>query len=321
MSKSTPPAPDYNAAAQTQAQSSAQNIEQQTVANRPNINTPFGSQTWQMKPEVDPTTGQYVSTWTQNTTLAPQTQAALTAQQNIQNQKSQTAESLLGNFENAEATPINWNSFTPFANTPGQTTTAGNPTAQQYDKSAADAAFNSFMGYNQPLMQQAKDQLDTQLQNQGLKPGDQAYDTAMANLQRQQSAQVQQAGYGATLTGSQIGQQQAATNLAQQNQAFGQSMTGAQYQDTLRAQEAAEAMQRQGFSLNQINGILNGQQVGLPSTPGFATSGAAQPVQALNAAENTGQSQLNAFNAQQQQTASTEEGLGSLAGIAALAFF
>lgn len=320
MSKSSPPPTDYNAAAQTQAQSSADINAAQTVANRPNINTPFGSQTWSQTPTMDPTTGKMNTSWTQNTNLTPASQAALDAQQNIGKTKSDTAQGLLGQFQKDQSTPIDWNSFSSFGKTPTATTTNNNPSASSYDKSAADASFNSYMGYNQPLMDQAKSQLDTQLQNQGLKSGDQAYDTAMTNLRNQQGQQTQQAGYGSILTGAQIGNQQAQTDLAAQNQGFGQNMAGAQYQSTQRGQQAAEAMQRQGFSLNQINGILNGQQVGLPQTPGFATAGGSQPVQALSAAQSTGAQNLNAFNANQQQQQSNEAGVAGLA-MTALSFY
>lgn len=47
--KSPPPAPDYTQAAQIQAQSSKDTTQQQTVANRPNIVTPWGTQTWERK--------------------------------------------------------------------------------------------------------------------------------------------------------------------------------------------------------------------------------------------------------------------------------
>ena len=52
MSKSTPKAPDYEAAAEAQGQSSRENIEQQTWANRPTQNTPFGQQSWEPQPDV-----------------------------------------------------------------------------------------------------------------------------------------------------------------------------------------------------------------------------------------------------------------------------
>ena len=77
MSKQAPKPPDYEAAAQAQADSSAEVTNMQTWANRPNQTTPFGSTTWNPSATTDPATGQAVTQWNQNTTLTPQTQAAL----------------------------------------------------------------------------------------------------------------------------------------------------------------------------------------------------------------------------------------------------
>jgi hypothetical protein len=46
MGKSTPAAPDYTGAANAQAAASKENLITQNFANRPTINTPFGSQSW-----------------------------------------------------------------------------------------------------------------------------------------------------------------------------------------------------------------------------------------------------------------------------------
>ena len=54
MGKSAPPAPDYRGAAEEQAKASKENTEYQTWANRPNINTPFGKQTWSYTPGGTP---------------------------------------------------------------------------------------------------------------------------------------------------------------------------------------------------------------------------------------------------------------------------
>jgi hypothetical protein len=85
MSKSAPTPPNYVGAAQAQGQSSQQLSEAQTVANRLNINTPFGTQTWSETNAADPATGMPVGQWTQNTTLTPAMQQALTAEQGITN--------------------------------------------------------------------------------------------------------------------------------------------------------------------------------------------------------------------------------------------
>jgi hypothetical protein len=258
MSKDTPPTQDYAGAAQEQAKSSADVTEQQTVANRPDINTPFGNQTWQMTPTYDPVSGKMVSQWTQNTNLTPASQQALDSQQAITQNKSNLAQGLLGKLDAQENTPQQ--NYMDFAGVPGATTHSTDPNASSYNKDAADASFNSWMGYNKPLMDQAKSQLDTQLQNQGLKPGDQAYDTAMKNLGDQQNQNTNQASYSAIGLGNQVGLANRSSDLSQQNQAFGQGMSGANFQDQTREAQVADDMQQKGFSLNQINAILSGSK-------------------------------------------------------------
>jgi hypothetical protein len=52
----------------------------------------------------------------------------------------------------------------------------------------------------------------------------------------------------------------------------------------MRQQQLAEEMQRRGFSLNEINAIISGQQVGMPQFSGYNQAGAAQPVDYMGAA-------------------------------------
>ena len=73
---SAPKAPDYVGAAQLQGELSKEALNMQNFANRPTINTPFGTQSWGTSAGTDPATGQAVTQWTQNTTLAPGLQNA-----------------------------------------------------------------------------------------------------------------------------------------------------------------------------------------------------------------------------------------------------
>ena len=94
--KSTPPAPDYTAAAREQAAADASLTAQQNWANRPTQNTPWGSTSWGTQQTTDPGTGLPVTQWTQNQTLNPQLQSALNQQLNLQNQRSGLAGSFMG---------------------------------------------------------------------------------------------------------------------------------------------------------------------------------------------------------------------------------
>ena len=79
----------------------------------------------------------------------------------------------------------------------------------------------------------------------------------------------------------------------QQN--FGQAMQGSQYANQIRQQQMTEAMQKRGFSLNEINALLSGQQVNAPQMPNFAQAGVAQPAPIYTAAVDSA-SAANAAN-------------------------
>ena len=112
---SPPPAPNYVAAAEAQADASRELTNIQNFANRPTINTPFGSQTWQTSSQRDPATGQTVTSWTQNNTLAPGLEQALNAQVGTQLGRSQLAGDFMGRVQNEYAQPFNWGNLPQMA--------------------------------------------------------------------------------------------------------------------------------------------------------------------------------------------------------------
>src|ERR1700761_9095434 len=85
---SSTPAPDYTGAAQATAAGNLQNLQYQTQANRPNVVTPWGTDTWST-----PTAS---GASTETISLSPSQQQALDAQQNVQNNQSQLAQTLQG---------------------------------------------------------------------------------------------------------------------------------------------------------------------------------------------------------------------------------
>lgn len=105
---SAPAAPDYTGAALAQAQASKENLNIQNFANRPTINTPWGTQSWNTEATVDPATGQPVTSWTQNTTLAPALQQALDSQVGIQQGRSDLAGGFMQRVSDAYSQPFNW---------------------------------------------------------------------------------------------------------------------------------------------------------------------------------------------------------------------
>lgn len=357
MSKDVPQAPDYTAAATAQGTASRENNEQQTWANRPNINTPFGQQSWDVTPTWDPTTNQYLNSWTQNTNLTPDSQAALDSQMRILRGRSGSAEQLLDNSKETLGSPMDWDHFQPMANGPQGGGYSAQPlqhsldtsglqsvdSSQKYNQQAGDAIYGQWNARMQPQMDQQKNQLRTQLYNSGLKEGDEAYDHAMNNLDQNQGQQRNDAQFQATIGSGAEAQRMQGMDLSNRQEQFGEvgakgafantaadqalqqqlgagganfgeGMASANYNNQQRQQQIAEALQKRGMSINEINAMLNGQQVGLPATPSFTSAQGAASPNYLGAAGLSGQSMLDQFNAMNASRQGTYEGLSKIAG-------
>lgn len=265
---SAPPPPDYRGAAQEQATASKEVTNIQNFANRPTVNTPFGSQTWQTQAGVDPATGQTVTQWTQNTTLDPSLQAALNAQIATQRGRSEMAGDFMSRVQNEYARPFDWQNLPQSGqlNAPGQIGTnlsdysgrissglgANAPALPQFDSSYRDTVAQSLMERMQPVHERQQSQLETQLANQGFNVGSEGYTRALADLQQRQAAER----YNALDTAGQEAQrlfnmgmgsrQQAMSELGFGNQAIGQTAA----LDTSRMQAQNQALAQQQ-ALNQ----------------------------------------------------------------------
>ncbi len=271
MSKDTPDAPDYKGAAEATAASDAAMLDKQTKANRPTQNTPFGRVTWEQDANGN---------WTQNVTLDDAAQRSLDDQQAVTAGRSGMALGLMDRSKDEFGKPMDWNQFNSYQNVDQDT--AG------VRKRAEDAIYGKATSRLDPRFSQKREQTEAQLRNQGLRPGDEAYDMQMANLGREETDAYGQASYDATIGGG---------GEAQRQQDM--SVQGAGFNNNLRGSRVAEEMQRRGFSLNEINAILSGQQIGLPQAPGFNTAGKGQGVDYNAVAQNEYGAKMDKFNAEQ----------------------
>jgi DNA-binding transcriptional MerR regulator len=101
---------------------------------------------------------------------------------------------------------------------------------------------------------------------------------------------------------------------------FQQQMQQAGYQNQLRQAQIAEEMQRRGFSLNEINALISGQQVGMPQMPQFSGAQAAQPAPYFQAADMGHQAALGNWSAQQAQRQAGANFFGDLLGTGVSAY-
>lgn len=300
---SAPAAPDYTGAAQAQAQASKENLNVQNYANRPVINTPFGTQSWGTQAVVDPATGQNVTQWTQNTTLAPGLQSALEDQMGIQAQRSNLASGFMDRVRNEYGSQFDYSQLPAFALSNGSSTAL-----PQFDSGYRDQVAQSLMERMMPVQERQQSQLETQLANQGFRTGAAATKTARDELGQRQAAER----YNALDAAGAEAQRLYNMQMGSRQQSFNENAALAAEQNRLRQAMIAEQAQRRGMSLNEMNALLSGQQVSMPTMPSFAAAGQAQTPNLLGAMQSTYDAQMGAYNAQQAGNANLMGGLFSL---------
>lgn len=316
-----PGVPDYMGAANLMGQQSLYNTQYQTYANRPDITTPEGSIRW-TSPEYTPPAAGVPSTgldatggtagsgtsgrpgrdggagaqpigtatdlgvagaggaggteggggyaepgrWGMEVTLSPERQAAYDAQNRLSAARSGLGETLFGRAQTELGTPADWGSLSDM------------PDAESARQQAINANYEQASSRLDPQWGQRESQLQAQLLNQGLRPGMEAYDTQMANLGRERNDAYTSAMRSSILAGEPVASGE-----------FGRGLQS-------RQQGINELLTRRGSTLNEINALLGGQQVNMPTSPGFSQAGAAATPDYTGALGQQYNAQMNAYN-------------------------
>ncbi len=315
--------PDFGDVAAAQGEENRRSVQDQLFANRPNINTPWGSQSWTQSPYTNPETGEETLQWTMNQSLDPRLQEIFNKQTAIQGGRTDLAGMLTGRMGNEFGQEMDWSGLTPAAETPQMQQTLGEgPIADPYQtrQAAENSVYSQAMSRLNPQFESQRSALEIKMRNQGLQPGDEAWNAQMSGLDQRQTDATNQALWSANeagraesgqMFGQQMGRNQNAFQqaLAANNQNFGQMMQSAGFQSQARQQQLTEAMQQRGFSLNEINALLSGQQVSMPQMPNFNTAQAATPAPVYQGAQDN-------YNAGQASTQNWMNLAGGLAGAA-----
>jgi|GEM_PF-1980130 len=268
---SAPPPPDYAGAAQAQGASSMEQTKYQTQANRPNIVTPWGSQTW---------SGGDDNNWTQTTTVDPESKAALDSQMAMQRGRSDIANNLMPQAQEAINKPINYDQMAQFGQTPqksnfemmgqnpqlqtqldnsgvsalpGQFSASGIPGMPTYDSKFVQGIQDQALDFMRPDAELQQSALDSKLANQGIAFGSNAWQTAQRQFGDQQARDKYQALNTAMSQGNQMYSNQLAANqqgfnqasntftnnLGLNNQSFNQNLAGFNFGNSaIQAQNA-----------------------------------------------------------------------------------
>lgn len=200
-------------------------------------------------------------------------------------------------------------------------------------------AYDALMARQNTGFDQQEDALKTQLANQGIAPGSEAYNRAMQPLQQSRvdatnqatinagALQQQQFDMGLQANQTQFGENLQAGQFANtaQGQQFGQNATNSQFFNSAQAQQFAQGLQgaqfgnqarSQGLSenqtlrelpLNELNSLRSGTQVQAPQFQAYSANANVQPAPLYQAAVAQGQQS----NANYNNTMQGLYGLGS----------
>lgn len=310
-----PAPPDYTGAAKETAAGNEQAARVASEANRVNQYGPGGSIEYSRRPGTFDEAGYSAALqaarasggaapdinlfgnpnqWNVTTSLSP-------TQQQLYNLKGQT-DLKLGNLaltgtEKAQGLLSNPN--VDLSGLPGyQYSVDGSDAARQQ---AQDSAYSRATRYLDPQMARSQEALRTQLLNQGIGMGNEAYKGAMSDFEANKANVYGDARDRAIASGNQEFQQ-----------SFGRGLQSANLVNANRAQQIGERAYLQDRPLNLINALRSGTQVQGPQFQNVPQQATTQGADLLTAAGNKGAANTNIYNAQVGQQNALTSGLFDL---------
>ncbi len=167
-SQSAPQAPDPSAVIGQQTQSNAQTAVTQGLMNRVNQVTPYGSVTYDKTGAVN-MPGYEVPLYTATTKLSPEQQKLYDTRTRVEQGAYDLADKYTGRIGEATATPFNYE---------------GLPDAPVYDDAYHQKVRDDIVARNQPSMDRDREALRTQLANQGIGVGSEAWQDSFYDYNR-----------------------------------------------------------------------------------------------------------------------------------------
>lgn len=261
-----PAAPNYEAIAAQDAAAQKETAKLITQQNRPTQNNPFGKMEWSQDA---------AGNWTQKETWDPRVMAGYDQAFKLKDKAMKDVQG--AKFEGPEA--VNWD---PFG-------------SKQY----ADALYTNYAGRAIKEQGEAQQKMQTQLRQQGLQPGTEAYDRAYKNLLTSQLDANAQASLEANTRGYDLYRNDFNARTAAQNQAY---------------QQADANYSRLWDTAGAANNMLNSQY--RPTFSGFSGATGYNPADMLGASQASYNAKMGGYNAQQgKKGSSLNAGMGMMGSI------
>lgn len=293
MGKKTaaPPTPDYAGAAVAQGAANVESARATAKLSNPNIYTPYGTQLVSYDGDV-PTVRQ---------TLTPTAQKTLEAQQGVDLSLSNLAQKGTGIASNVLDKPFSFGG-------PDVQTSLDLSNVAKIPVNAGMTGQEAIMSRLEPSLARQRTSTETNLINQGLRPGTEAYDNAIRSLGEQETDARTQA----VLQGLNL-------DIGANAQGYNQALQTGQFGNTAQQQALAQAIQSRQMPLNEINALMSSSQIENPQFGAYSGANVA-PAPVFAGAQAQGQFEQNKYNQQVAQNNAMTQGLFSLAGAGAGAY-
>jgi hypothetical protein len=283
-----PAPPDYRGAAVAQGSANLESARATAKLSNPNTYTPYGTQLVSYEGDV-PTIRQ---------TLNPTAQKALTAQQNVQLSLANLGQQGATTASDVLNKPFNFGG-------PAVQTSLDLSNIAKMPVNAGTTGQQAIMARLEPSLAKQRVSTETQLINQGLRPGTEAYNNAIQLLGQQENDARQQA----ALQGLNL-------DIGANAQGYNQALQSGQFGNTAQQQALAEAIQQRQMPLNEITALMSGSQIQNPQF-GAYQGATVTPPPIFQATQAKGMLDQNTYNQQVAGANANTSGLYSL-GAAAL---
>jgi len=284
---SPPPAPDYAAAATAQGVANTDAARATAKLSNPNMYTPYGTSLVSYEGDV-PTVRQ---------TLTPTAQKTLEAQQGVQYSLANLGQKGTDIAGGVLDKPFSFGG-------PAVQTSLDTSGIAKMPVNAGMTGQQAIMARLEPALAKQRVSTETQLINQGLRPGTEAYNNAAQLLGQQENDARQQA----ILQGLNL-------DIGANAQGYNQALQSGQFGNIAQQQALAQAIQQRQMPLNEISALMSGSQIQNPQFQSYSGANvAAAPVFAATQAK--GAFDANAYNQQVAQDNALTSGLFSLGGAA-----
>ena len=249
-SPSPPAAPNPAALAASQASANADTARLQGRMNRMDTYTPFGSVTYS-----DLGDDRYSITQT----LSPEQQGLYDQSVNIGQGMLGLAQGAIGNFPTEAFSLEGAPAYQTGIDYSGLQAIPGAGDFESARQAASDAAFSRVMDRLNPQFDQQQEALQTQLANQGIMLGSEAYTKAMDDFGRRRSDAGIAAGYDAISAGEAMRQGLFANALQTRGQQLGERTFDMNAINQARQNYLNEQLMSRNQQINELAALLQGQ--------------------------------------------------------------